>query len=480
MAKAKPHAVCVPFPSQGHINAMLNLAEALHFMGFHITFVNTDFNHRRILRSRGPASLAGLSDFRFASIPDGLSPSDDDTDKNQDLVALCLSIKRHSAAPLRDLINALDDPSSGGPRVTCVISDAFTSFTLAVTHELAIPNIFFCSVSACGFWGFFYFKELMQRGIIPLKSEEDFTNGFLEAVIDWIPGMSKMRLKDLPKPLQTTNPNDALLNHTKDEAQASLHASAVLFNTFHDLDGPVLNAMSSVLPPVYDIGPVSLLCQHIHDPNFLTSADDGANLWREDASCIEWLDEKEPGSVLYVNFGSLAVLTSEQLNEFAWGMAGSGYHFLWVLRPDIMGGDRAVLPPGFEDETNNRSFVTSWCQQEKVLCHAAVGGFLTHCGWNSTLESISAGVPMICWPFFGDQHPNCKYICSEWGIGMEIGEEVKREEVEMLIKELMGGQKGKEMRRKVLEWKERAVKAATPGGSSWRNLEKAVEDITMK
>lgn len=169
MANTKLHAVCLPLPIQGHINGMLHFAKALHSVGFHITFVNSEFNHRRVVRNAGPASLAGLPDFRFATIPDGLSSPEDDTDKSQDLAALCVSTKRHCASPLRDLIKALDDPCSGGPRVSCVISDSFTSFTLAVTAELSIPNIFFCSVSATGFLSAIYFEELKQTSIFPLK-----------------------------------------------------------------------------------------------------------------------------------------------------------------------------------------------------------------------------------------------------------------------------------------------------------------------
>ncbi|KAF7803731.1 7-deoxyloganetin glucosyltransferase-like [Senna tora] len=99
----------------------------------------------------------------------------------------------------------------------------------------------------------------------------------------------------------------------------------------------------------------------------------------------------------------------------------------------------------------NRGFISSWCEQEKVLNHPSIGGFLTHCGWNSMTESLCAGVPMACWPFFADQQPNCRYACREWGIGIEIENDVKREEVEKLVIELMEGEKGKQMRERVLE-----------------------------
>lgn len=116
----------------------------------------------------------------------------------------------------------------------------------------------------------------------------------------------------------------------------------------------------------------------------------------------------------------------------------------------------------------------------KVMKHPAIGGFLTHCGWNSTIESISNGVPMICWPFFAEQQTNCRYICIEWGIGMEIDTDVNREEVEAQVREMMDGKKGKMMKRKALEWKKKAEEAVVIGGSSYLNFEKLVNDILLR
>lgn len=125
-----------------------------------------------------------------------------------------------------------------------------------------------------------------------------------------------------------------------------------------------------------------------------------SSLWTEDTECLDWLDTKEPNSVVYVNFGSTTVMTNEQLVEFSWGVANSNKTFLWIIRPGLVAGDSAVVPPEFLEETKGRGKLASWCPQEQVLTHSAIGGFLTHSGWNSTLESLCGGVPMICWPFF--------------------------------------------------------------------------------
>ncbi|PKI63346.1 hypothetical protein CRG98_016234 [Punica granatum] len=195
--------------------------------------------------------------------------------------------------------------------------------------------------------------------------------------------------------------------------------------------------------------------------------------------CLRWLDSKKAKSVIYANFGSIATVTPEELVEFAWGLANSKQDFLWVIRPDLVADESAVLPPEFGAETKDRGLVASWVPQEEVLEHSSVGGFLTHCGWNSILESISNGVPMLCWPFGADQPTNCRYCCTEWGIGMEIDGKVKRHEVEMMVRELMSGEKGGAMRDKATEWKSLAWEAVGPGGSSRVNFDRMIEEALL-
>ncbi|KAL6962326.1 7-deoxyloganetin glucosyltransferase [Sarracenia purpurea var. burkii] len=119
----------------------------------------------------------------------------------------------------------------------------------------------------------------------------------------------------------------------------------------------------------------------------------GSNLWKEDLECLGWLNSKKPNSVVYVNIGSVTVMTPTQLVKFAWGLANSSQTFLWIIRPDLVAGGAALLPSEFVAATKERTFITSWCPQEQVLAHPSIGGFLTHCRWNSTIESVSNGVP---------------------------------------------------------------------------------------
>ncbi|KAL7245585.1 hypothetical protein ACSBR2_000837 [Camellia fascicularis] len=291
--------------------------------------------------------------------------------------------------------------------------------------------------------------------------------------------MYGIRLKDLPSFVRTTEPNDIMIdfvNFILDVAHNAHKALAIIFNTFDALEHDVLEGLSTMLPPIYTLGPLQSLLNQIPQNHLNTI---GSSLWKEQHDCLPWLDSKEPNSVVYVNFGSITVMTSQQLIEFAWGLVNSKKTFLWVIRPDLVVGDSAILPPDFVNETKERGLLASWCPEEQVLSHPSVGGFLTHCGWNSTLESICSGVPMLCWPFFAEQQTNCWLCCKEWGIGMEINSDVKREEVESLITELMGGgEKGKEMKRRVMEWKKLGEEAAASFvGPSYLDFEKVVNCV---
>ncbi|XP_042493621.1 7-deoxyloganetin glucosyltransferase-like [Macadamia integrifolia] len=362
------------------------------------------------------------------------------------------------------------------PPVTSVVSDGAMSFTLQAAEEIGVPEVLLWTTSACGFLAYLHYPHLMDRGFTPLKDASYLLNGYLDTPLDWIPGMNGIRLKDIPTFVRTTNPDDVMLNFVKGEVGRAYKASAIILNTFEILEKDVVDALSTMLPRVYTIGPLPLMLDQIKDDR-LSSI--GSNLWKEESECLEWLDSKEPSSVVYVNFGSITVMTPQQLVEFAWGLSNSNHTFLWIIRPDLVEGDSAVLPSEFVSQTKERGMLSSWCPQEKVLNHPAIGGFLTHSGWNSTLESICGGVPMVCWPFFADQQTNCRYSCTHWGIGTEMDNNVKRDEVEKLVRELMEGDKGKEMKTKAMVWKKKAEEATSPDGSSLLNFDNLVDEILL-
>ena len=164
----KPHVVCVPIPLQGHINPMLQLAKLLHHKGFHVTFVNTEYNHKRLLRSRGPNSLDGLPGFHFETIPDGLPPSD--ADVSQDVPSLAESLPKTCLVPLCNLITKLNDTSSSNvPPVTCIVADGGMSFSLDAADKFGIPCVIFWTPSACSFMSLMHFRHFVERGLVPFK-----------------------------------------------------------------------------------------------------------------------------------------------------------------------------------------------------------------------------------------------------------------------------------------------------------------------
>ncbi|KAH7833173.1 hypothetical protein Vadar_003714 [Vaccinium darrowii] len=458
----KPHVICIPSPFQSHIKAMLKLAKLLHHKGFHVTFVNTEYNHSRFLKARGPNCLDGLPDFRFETIPDGLPPLDN-TDASQSILSMCEAIRKNlMLAPFLSLVAKLNNTNAASssdvavPPVTCIVSDGFRVSPFQLIHAL------------------------MDRGLTPLKDASYVTNGYLDTVIDWIPGMKEICLKDLPSYIQTTDPNDIPFNFCMEATERALKASAIILHTFDALEQDLLNALTSIFPFVYSIGPLQLLLNKTSKKDESESI--GYNLWKEESECLKWLDSKEPGSVIYVNFGSIAVMTQKQVEELGWGLVNSHHDFLWIIRPDLVIGDEsdsAFLSPELVQEIEERGLIVGWCPQEEVLNHRSVGGFMTHCGWNSAIESLSAGVPMICWPFFGDQLTNCRYICTEWEVGLEIGGDVKRDKVEKVVRELMEGERGQKLKSKAMEWRDLAEKATASDGSSTLSFNNLVNKMLV-
>ncbi|XP_062099778.1 linamarin synthase 2-like [Humulus lupulus] len=470
----KPHAVCVPFPAQGHVNPMMQLAKLLHSRGFHITYVNTEFNHRRLIRSRGPDSVKGLPDFQFETIPDGLPPSD--RDATQEVPPLCDATRKNCLGPFKELLHKLRSCSEVPP-VTCIITDGIMTFGIKAAREFGIPEVVFWTASACSFMGYLQYDELVRRGIVPFKDESFMLDGTLDTPIDWIPGIRDVRLRDLPSFLRVTSTDDIMFDFLGSQAKNCLTSSAIIFNTFRELELEVLDSISDMYPNIYTIGPLPMLNRHLPAESQVKSM--STSLWKEDSTCLQWLHKREPNSVVYVNYGSITTMTEDNFREFAWGLANSKHSFVWIVRPDvIMGSNSAtVLPEEFFEEIKDRGLLANWCQQKEVLEHSSVGVFLTHCGWNSTVETVCAGVPVICWPFFADQQTNCHFACKTLGIGVEISPDVKREEVTGLVKEMMEGEKGEKMREKASYWKKKAAETTDIGGDSYHDFDKLIKSL---
>ncbi|XP_037437961.1 7-deoxyloganetin glucosyltransferase-like [Triticum dicoccoides] len=476
---ATPHAVVVPHPSSGNINPALQLAKLLHHHGVYITFVNTKHNHRVMEATEGSAAVRAHEGFRFEAIPDGLVEADRDHE-DYDL-RLSAATSQRSAEPLKELLLRLNG-TPGVPPVTCVLPTVLMSFALDVAQELGAPSMVLWTCSATSLMAHMRLRELTERGYVPLKDESCLTNGHLSrTVIEWIPGMPRISLGDTSSFVCTTDPDDFGLRFNIVEANGCTKAGALILNTFDDLEADVLGALRAEYPRIYTVGPLGPLLNHHLRPrdDDASGSASGLGLWKQDSECLAWLDTQQPGSIVYANFGSLTVLSTDQLAEFAWGLAASGQPFLWSIWDNLVPGAGAgaglsSLPAEFVAATAGRCFLTTWCPQDQVLGHPAVGCFLTHNGWNSTCESMAAGVPMVCWPGFVDQYTNCKYACEVWGVGVRLDNEVRREQVASHVRHVM---KAEDMRGSTAGWKVNAEEAAAPGGVSWENLRSMVKEL---
>jgi pathogen-inducible salicylic acid glucosyltransferase len=194
-------------------------------------------------------------------------------------------------------------------------------------------------------------------------------------------------------------------------------------------------------------------------------------------ACMKWLDDQPKGSVVYVSFGSVAALEVEQMEEIAWGLRMSNRCFLWVVRAS----EEAKLPKNFVEETCEKGLVVRWCPQLEVLAHEAVGCFVTHYGWNSTLEALSLSVPMVAIPQYSDQSTNAKYIMDVWKMGLTAPADekglVSREVAEQYIREIMEGERGNEIKKNALQLRKLANAAVEKGGSSDKNIEEFVAKL---
>lgn len=304
----------------------------------------------------------------------------------------------------------------------------------------------------------------------------------MEKPVAGIPGFENfLRNRDLPGTCKVkTSDNDYLLQFFIGETFAMTRASALILNTF-EIEAPVVSLLGSHFTKIYTIGPLHKLRKsRMKDINSPSVSSSGI-LQKEDTSCMTWLNSQPPKSVLYVSFGSLVGLTREQMSELWHGLVNSGQRFLLVVRPDLILGEpgAAETPLAQNEGTEERNrFIVSWAPQEEVLAHPAVGGFLTHGGWNSTLEGIAAGVPMICWPQFSDQFVNSRCVSEVWKIGFDMKDTCDGSIIEKLVRDLMEN-KREEIMGSTDRVATMAHDAVNEGGSSYRNLDGLIEDIRL-
>ncbi|GFZ18204.1 UDP-Glycosyltransferase superfamily protein [Actinidia rufa] len=444
MAARKENIVMFPFMAQGHIIPFLALALELEKKGYIITFVNTPQNIKKIQPLIPPTSAICLHEIPFDSSAHGLYPNSETTESLPPLLMLRLIVTSPTLQPaFRELISGLVHHRQ--PPL-CIISDMFFGWSAKVAHEFGAFHIIF---NAGGGYGMAAFHSLwLNVPHMKEKSEEFSIPGF--------PKGHRIHIKQLPEHFNLAVPGDSWCSFSQQMFQDWLESDGILFNTIEDIDHVGLDYFREKIGcPVWPIGPI------------LSSLGSKARAGEEAQStldhCMKWLDSKPENSVLYVAFGSQSAPSPSQTIELAMALEASGKFFIWVIKAPISSAMNTndsdgewCLPSGFEQRIHGRGLLLQcWAPQLEILSHKSIGAFLSHCGWNSVLEALSNGVPMLAWPMMAEQHFNAKMLEEEIGvcIGVAIGSsEVKSVDIVEKIEVVMGGtSKGKDVKKKVCE-----------------------------
>ncbi|KAH9783883.1 UDP-glycosyltransferase 76B1 [Citrus sinensis] len=354
--------------------------------------------------------------FDFHSFPDGFSETEASV---EDVAVFFTAINGKCIMPFRDCLAEIlmkskaDQNKDSSP--CCLITDAFWFFTHTVAADFKLPTIVLQTCGVSGFLAFTAYPILRERAYLPVQG--------------------------------------------------------VIWNSYRDLEqaGLGLAHQKYLSIPIFPIGPL-----HKCSP-----ASSGSLSSQDYQRSISWLDKQTPKSVVYISFGSVIAINKDDFLEIAWGVANSRMPFLWVVRPGLVSGAEWVepLPKGFLEMLDGRGCIVKWAPQQQVLAHPAVGGFWTHSGWNSTLESICEGVPMICQPYLPDQMVNARYVSHFWRVGLHSEWKLERMEIERTIRRVMVEAEGQEMRVRIMHLKEKVDFCLRKGGSSHQSLERLIDHI---
>ncbi|KAG7645207.1 putative UDP-glucuronosyl/UDP-glucosyltransferase, UDP-glycosyltransferase family [Arabidopsis thaliana] len=444
------HVIVLPFPAQGHITPMSQFCKRLASKSLKITLV-------LVSDKPSPPYKTEHDTITVVPISNGFQEGQE---RSEDLDEY---MERVESSIKNRLPKLIEDMKLSGNPPRALVYDSTMPWLLDVAHSYGLSGaVFFTQpwlVSAIYYHVF--------KGSFSVPSTK-----YGHSTLASFPSLPILNANDLPSFLCESSSYPYILRTVIDQLSNIDRVDIVLCNTFDKLEEKLLKWIKSVWP-VLNIGPT--VPSMYLDKRLAEDKNYGFSLFgAKIAECMEWLNSKQPSSVVYVSFGSLVVLKKDQLIELAAGLKQSGHFFLWVVRET----ERRKLPENYIEEIGEKGLTVSWSPQLEVLTHKSIGCFVTHCGWNSTLEGLSLGVPMIGMPHWADQPTNAKFMEDVWKVGVRVKADsdgfVRREEFVRRVEEVMEGEQGKEIRKNAEKWKVLAQEAVSEGGSSDKNINEFV------
>nr|ANN02876.1 UGT73AL1 [Punica granatum] len=467
---SKLHIFFFPFPSKGHTIPMIDMAKLFSSRGVKSTLISTPHNEPSFLRSIERTQKLGFDigvvtvklPLEKVGLPEHCQILD--STNSPDMINKYWMAIRMLDKQLEKLIKE-HCPA-------CVITDTFLPWTVDVAAKFGIPRLAFHGTS--------HFAMCALECTRLYKPHLNISSDSEPFVIPNFPGEITMTRAQLPDFIKEDTEFSKLYIEMM---ESELRSYGVIMNSFKELEPVYTDHYRDVLGRrSWRVGPVLLCNQDTED-----KLQRGTRATIGEDSCLKWLDSREAGSVVYICFGSRTDFSASQLHEIAEGLEASRQPFVWVVKKDesVEEGKEEWLPQGYEERMQGKGLIIrGWAPQVLILHHKAVSGFVTHCGWNSTLEGITAGVRMVTWPVAAEQFCNEKLITEVLRIGVpvgakqwmvKVGDSVESEKVEKAVKRIMIGDEAEEMRVRAIELSKIAKKAVEEGGSSHSDLTALLE-----
>ncbi|PON88085.1 UDP-glucuronosyl/UDP-glucosyltransferase [Trema orientale] len=367
-------------------------------------------------------------------------------------------------------------------RPDCLVVDVFFLWATDVAAKYGIPSLIFHGTS--------YIALCTSLCMYRYEPHKRVSSEYEPFIIPNLPDEIEFTASRVPDFLKEDAESEFINVIYKESKEAESRSYGVLVNSFYELEPAYADHYTNVLGiKAWHIGPLFLYDKGTTPKEKAERGILEASI--DDHQCSTWLDSKKPNSVIYVCFGSLTSFSDKQLMEIAMGLEDSGQQFIWVVQKEIkrQGFKEEWLPEGLEERMEGRGLIIrGWAPQVVILEHEAVGAFVTHCGWNSTLEGVCAGLPMVAWPVSAEQFYNEKLVTQILGIGIGVGvrtwsrdggDFVRREVIEQAVRRVMEGEEAVEMRSKSRGLAEMARRAIEEGGSSYLDLDALFEELSL-